>query len=326
MAAGIRALDTRAAAALLRRLTMAELRALAAVKASGTLSAAANVLGVTQPTLSQHLREMESKLEVRLFDRHRRGVDPTPAGSVMLRLAAALQADFAQAAEEFSIAVRADLRPIRIGSMPVATGGLLAQALGQFASAESNVTPAVLIEGPREHLIEQLRHGRIDLFVGRLPDEAESAGLLRELLFLDTAVVIASPRHALATRRRVEPHQLLQHRWIIPGEDTTFYQQISQTLRNAGCPTPQGIVQSYSMHAMPAIVASSSLLGFLPTSLFAAGTMSGSLRRVPVELSWVPAPVGVLMRPEAGEDERLQPLLRTLRAVAGSARIAAASR
>lgn len=324
MAVKNQALDKRTAATLMRRLTMVELRALAAVKVAGTLSAAADAMGVTQPTLSQHIREIESKLEVRLFDRHRRGVDPTPAGSVMLRLATALQADLAQAAEELAIAVRADLRPLRIGSMPVATGGLLAQALGQFASAESNVTPSVLIEGPRDDLIEQLRHGRIDLFVGRLPMETATTDLVSELLFLDTAAVIASPHHALAARRRVEPQQLLQYRWVVPGEDTTFYQQVSQTLRSAGCAMPQGMVQSYSMHAMPAIVASSDLLGFLPTSLFAAGSMGGKLRRVQVELPWTPAPIGALLRPVATQDERLQPLLRKLRAVAGSARLAVA--
>lgn len=76
---------------------------------------------------------------------------------VMLRLASAVQVDLAQAAEELSIAVRADLRPIRLGSMPVASGGMLAVALGQFASGPSNRTSAVLQEGPRETLLEHLR-------------------------------------------------------------------------------------------------------------------------------------------------------------------------
>jgi DNA-binding transcriptional LysR family regulator len=315
-------LDTRATATLLRRLTMAEMRALAAVKAAGTLSAAANLLGVSQPTLSQHIRDSESKLGAQLFERHRRGIHPTPAGAVMLRLAAALQVDFAQAAEELSIAVRADLRPIRIGSMAIASAGILALALGRFASESVNRAPVVVLEGPREQLLEHLSHGRVDLFVGRLPPEGESAGLQRELLFLDTLEVVCSPRHELASRRRVDFDSLQRYRWIVPGEDTTFYQQVAQSLRNAGAAVPLGMVQAYSMHLIPAVVACSSLLGFLPASLYAGGVVGSSLRRVRAAIGWTPAPIGLLMHPAAASEERLQPLLRTLRGVAASAQSA----
>jgi DNA-binding transcriptional LysR family regulator len=316
--------DMSTASARLRRLTMTELRALAALKSAGNLSAAARALDVTQPTLSQHLRAIEDKLELRLFDRHRRGVDPTPAGTAMLRLASAMQLDFVRAAEELSIAARADTRPIRIGSMPITSGGLLAVTLGQFASIEANQVPSVVVEGPREVLLEHLRHNRIDLFVGRLPGEAECEGFERELLFLDTALVIGSARHALAERKKVALSSLDRYRWVLPSEETTFFKQIEQTLRNAGHAMPAGTVQSYSMHAIPAIVACSELLGFLPRSLFAAGTMTHTLRRINVDLQWVPAPVGVLVRSEVSADERLVPLLRTLRAVAASARVSGA--
>jgi DNA-binding transcriptional LysR family regulator len=303
---------------------MAELRALDAVKSAGTLSAAAQMLGVSQPTLSQHIREVEGKLDLVLFDRHRRGIEPTRAGSVMLRLASALQTDFAQAAEELSIATRADTRPIRIASMAVTSGGLLALALGQFAAASSSAVPTVVLEAPRELLLEHLRHGRADFFVGRLPDKRDSEDLHRELLCLDTAVVIASARHPLATRRRVDAQVLQSQRWVVPADDTAFHEQIAQTLRQAACPPPNGIVHSYSMHAIPAIVATSDLLGFLPMSLYAALSGAGNLRRLPLELPWVPAELGILARADAAAEERLQPLLRTLRAVAGSARVAGA--
>ena len=319
-----RALDMQTATLRLRRLTMTELRALGAVKSAGNLTSAARALDVTQPTLSQHLRAIEEKLELKLFDRHRRGIDPTPAGAAMLRLASAMQLDLARAAEELSIAARTDMRPIRIGSMPITSGGLLAVTLGQFASRPTHQSPCVVIEGPREVLMEHLRHNRIDLFVGRLPDEAECMGFDRELLFLDTVVVIGSAKHALADRRRVGLPSLDRYRWVLPAEETSFFKQIDQTLRSTGHAVPAGMVQSYSMHAIPAIVACSDLLGFLPRSLFAAGTMTHTLQRINVDLQWLPAPVGMLVRPEDSKDERLGALLRTLRAVAASARVSGA--
>lgn len=315
-------MDAKGAAAALRRLTMIETRALAAVKAAGTLSGAAELLGVRQPTLSQHVRDIEDKLGVALFLRHRRGIEPTPVGAVMLRLAAALQTDFAWAAEALVAASGADQLPLRVGSMAVTSGGLLALALGRYV-AESPSTSAVLVEGSREVLLEHLRHGRIDVFVGRLPAEDEAAGLRQEVLFLDSAVVIAAARHPLARRGRIDPNALAAQGWILPAEETSFHQQIEATFRRAGLALPRARVSSYSMLAFPAIVSTSDLVGFLPTSLFAAGTLSASLRRLEIDIEWVPSPVGILVRAEPATREPLQAFLRVLRAVAASARAAA---
>lgn len=311
------------AAAALRRLTMAETRALAAVKAAGTLSGAADQLGVSQPTLSQHVREVEEKLGVKLFVRHRRGIEVTPAGAVMLRLAAALQADLALAAEELAFAAREDSPPIRVGTMPVTSGGLVAVALGRLA-ADPAAPPTVLVEGPREALLEHLRHGRVDLFVGRLPPEEQAADLLREVLFLDSAVVVTATRHPLARRTQVSLKQLESQSWILPAEDTAFHGQLASTFRRAGLALPRARVATYSMLAIPAIVSASSLVGFLPASLFGAGTVSAGLHRLDVRLDWTPAPIGLLMRRDAGSAERLQALLWLVRGVAASARAAVA--
>lgn len=314
-------------AVMLRRLTMAELRALAAVKANKTLSRAADALHVTQPTLSQHIRGIEQKLGLHLFDRHRRGMEPTRTGLVMLRLATTLQIDMSLAAEELAIAARTGVRPIRIGSMPITSAGILAVALGQFATTASSNESIVIMEGPREQMLEHLRHDRIDLFVGRLPAEGEIADFRRELLFLDTVVVVCASKHPLAQRRSaVAVKDLVSFPWVMPAEDTSFYQQVAETFRGAGTSSPRGLVQSYSMHAIPAIVASSSLLGFLPASLFAAGTMGQVLRRVPVSLTWTPDPIGVLTRLGARDDEKLQRVMRALRAVAGGAHVPEKSR
>lgn len=315
--------NAHSAANALRKLTMTEIRALAAIKAAGTLSGGAKLLGISQPTISEHVRGIEEKLGVALFSRHRRGVDTTLAGAVMLRLAAALQTDIAWAAEELVAATREARRPIRVGSMALTSGGLAAVALGRLA-AEPGSPATVMLEGPRETLLEHLRHGRIDLFVGRLPEESKTEDLYREVLFLDSAVVIASARHPLARRNKVSIKQLASQSWVLPGEDTAFREQLERMLRQSGLQLPAPRVSSYSMLAIPAIVVSSNLIGFLPTSLYGAGTVSGGLRHLDVPLHGTASTVGILMRSSESGDERLQGLLRILRGVAASARAAIA--
>lgn len=150
--------------------------------------------------------------------------------------------------------------------------------------------------------------------------------LASETLFLDGAVVIASSRHPLARRARVKMESILAHDWILPAEDTSFHQQIGESIRKAGLPLPAARITSYSMLAFPAIVATSNLLGLLPTSLFASGTLSASLNRLPVAMDWVPWPVGVLMRKDMVDRHRLDGLLAILRTVAASARVAVSQR
>lgn len=303
----------------LRRLTMAELRALLAIKSAGNISRAAQAVGVSQPALSQHIREVEEKLGVDLFVRHRRGVDPTVFGSVLMRLAESMRADLGIAAEELVRAARGHRRPLRIGSMPVTSCGLLAVALGRFASVPSH-PPVVLMEGPRELMLEHLQHQRIDAFVGRLPQPLEAPGLLAETLFLDGAVVIASPRHPLARKQRVSMSSLQGYPWIVPAEDTAFHEQLAASMRAEGRPLPTARITSYSMIAFPAIVSTSQLLGFLPTSLFASGTLSTSLQRLHVDTQWVPSAVGIITHAQHQPHDDLERLLELLRSVAASAR------
>ena len=55
------------------------LRSFLAVVDSGSLSAAADRLGLVQPTVGRHIRELEETLDTPLFRRQPRGLEPTPA-------------------------------------------------------------------------------------------------------------------------------------------------------------------------------------------------------------------------------------------------------
>ncbi|WP_425229261.1 LysR family transcriptional regulator [Sphingomonas sp.] len=64
-------------------LNLRHLRALSTVVTSGTVSAAAAVVGLSQPALTQGLRKLEQQLGMALFDRQPDGMTPTAAGTAM---------------------------------------------------------------------------------------------------------------------------------------------------------------------------------------------------------------------------------------------------
>lgn len=68
----------------MRGFDLDQLRTFAAVADAGSLTAAAPLLHLSQSTVSEQVRKLESRAGVPLFVRSKRGVEPTPAGARLL--------------------------------------------------------------------------------------------------------------------------------------------------------------------------------------------------------------------------------------------------
>ncbi|THD72121.1 LysR family transcriptional regulator [Thalassobius vesicularis] len=75
-----------------------EIRTAYQVARMGTVSGAAEVLGVHHATVIRHIDALEGRLGVKLFQRHARGYTPTEAGHDLLRVAQGADDQFAQLA------------------------------------------------------------------------------------------------------------------------------------------------------------------------------------------------------------------------------------
>ena len=75
-----------------------EVRTAYHVARAGTVSGAAEVLGVHHATVIRHIDALEGRLGVKLFQRHARGYTPTEAGEDLMRVAKATDDQFAQLA------------------------------------------------------------------------------------------------------------------------------------------------------------------------------------------------------------------------------------
>ncbi len=67
-----------------------------AVAETGSLSAGANLLGRSQPTLGRHIRALEQSLGASLFDRHTRGLSLSDTGAQLLPMARQMHASMNQ--------------------------------------------------------------------------------------------------------------------------------------------------------------------------------------------------------------------------------------
>jgi DNA-binding transcriptional LysR family regulator len=112
-----------------------EIRTAYQVARIGTVSGAAEVMGVHHATVIRHIDALETQLGVKLFQRHARGYTATEAGKDLLRVAAATDDQFSQLAGRIKgsgAAVSGDLVVTSLGSMAYRMAPLLAAFQKQY--------------------------------------------------------------------------------------------------------------------------------------------------------------------------------------------------
>src|SRR3712207_3033795 len=114
-----------------QRLRLALLRAVDAVATHGSLLKASAALGTSQPALTKSLHELEDILQLRLFDRHPRGVRPTAAGAVFVPSARRVLAELRRLDEELD-EISGPGGTVALGALPVAAAGVLPGALARL--------------------------------------------------------------------------------------------------------------------------------------------------------------------------------------------------
>jgi LysR family transcriptional regulator for metE and metH len=209
--------------ATLRRVTLKQLRALAAVARTGSLSAAARDAGVTPQAVALQLRLLEETLGLPLLDRGTAGARPTEAGREALRAAQRIEAELAGCVQ----AIQA-LQGIAAGSLSVgvvSTAKYFApRALAAFSRAHPDVALRVVV-GNRGEMLAGLDDFDLDLVVmGRPP---EDAAMEMAVIGEHPHVIIASPAHRLAPRRALTLAALAGETFLLrePGSGTRMLMQ-----------------------------------------------------------------------------------------------------
>lgn len=133
------------------------LRVLQAIAERGSITAAAETLGYSQPTVSRQLAAAERQAGAVLFHRSTTGVRLTPAGSTLLRHATIVLNQLDAAAAE--LAGTHTRPPLRLGVFPTAGALLLPRVLGALADTGIVLTTR---EGMTATLIRGLRSGSLD--------------------------------------------------------------------------------------------------------------------------------------------------------------------
>ncbi|GLK80950.1 LysR family transcriptional regulator [Methylopila turkensis] len=196
---------------LLRSLTLKQLRALAAVADTGSVSAAARRLTVTPPAVTMQVQLLEAALGLPLLDRSGDRFRPTDAG----REVAAAVATIESALRDCVAALEAmkGLDGGRVGVAVVSTAKYFApMALAAFARTHPGVDVSLSV-GNRAEVIELLRGDAADVAImGRPPEDLDTDQVV---IGDHPHLVIAPPGHPLAARKRMPVTALTGHTFLM---------------------------------------------------------------------------------------------------------------
>jgi molybdate transport repressor ModE-like protein len=203
-----------------RPLDAAALRLVRTVQETGSVTAAARALGLTQPAASQQLRAVERTVGTPVVVRAGRGVRLTEAGLVLARNAVAVQSALDATLEE--VAAVASLRAgrVRVAAFPSAAATLLPGALAALRVRHPGLVPTFAEAEPPEALAE-LDAGRVDVAVVFRDAEPDGAAAppapgrrRRDPLLRDEVVVVLPESDGRAPGSAVDLATLADRPWI----------------------------------------------------------------------------------------------------------------
>jgi LysR family cyn operon transcriptional activator len=181
------------------------LRYFLAIADSLSFTRAAVALNVTQPTLSQQIRQLEAVLGCTLLDRVGRHVRLTQAGVLFREHASRVLNEVSSA--ETALAELQGLKrgTLRIGVFQSFNSSLLPPILGAFSEAHPDIR-VVVRQLPTREMEAQVVRGDLDLGIAYVTPE--SSRIETEELFEESMTLVVSDRHRLARRREVSADQL----------------------------------------------------------------------------------------------------------------------
>ena len=244
-------------------LDLRRLRHLHAAVVEGTLTGAAARLGVSQPTLSESIRSLEADLGVRLLERHRLGVSPTPCAEAIVGHAKSIEHELEAAWSHVARSKSGAAGSVRIGCGPSEAARLLPTALALLRERAPGLR--VFVEyGLNEMLMPMVRRGDVACALSSIPRSVTHPDLAHEALHVDSAVVVARVGHPLSSRRTLAPRDLAAYPWVLARQWELERRALDELFAEAGLAPVEPAVETTSAILMKTLLMQGDFLTFVP--------------------------------------------------------------
>ena len=280
-----------------RRLRLRDLHVFFTVVDCGSMSKAAVQLGVSAPTISEVIADLEHALGVRLLERGSRGVEVTIYGDIFLKRGLSAFDELKQGIRDIEILADPTVGELRIGCDESISAATLPLIIQKFSERHPGVVLDVDDIDLRTYP-PKVRENGFDLVLTRLrePDIVNQSfkELNVEILFNDALVVAAGKQTRWSNRRKIDVAELADEPWILAGPDTWNYKVVAEAFQARGRDMPKVSVKTLSVHLRINLLATGRFITAFPHSVLHVYGDVFPIKILPLELPVRPWPVAIL--------------------------------
>jgi DNA-binding transcriptional LysR family regulator len=259
--------------------------------ATGSFSKAAEANGITQSAVSQQVRAIEDRFQVRLLERGRRTVTLTPEGRAFLDASREILGVYDDLSSRIQTLRREIAGDLTIAS--ILTIGLheLPPYLKVFRRTFPDVK-VVMHYCRSDEVYARVIERRAN--IGLVAYPAPRRGLKAHTFWRDRLVLICSPTHPLAARRRITLDALAEETFIAFAADLPTRREIDRALRAARVKVRLAY-EFDNIDTVKRAVEIENAISIVPETTARIESSSGSLRIVEIDAPKMFRPLGALV-------------------------------
>jgi len=254
----------------------------------GSMSRAAARLGVSTPSVSELVADLEHAVGVRLLDRSNRGVVATPFGEALRLRGQAAFDELRQGMRDIESIADPGSGEVRIGC-PESAAAFLVFVIEQVSRRYPRMRFVTRqVRAPTVEFPELLSRDS-DLVLARLVS-APLQGRLgenfdAEVLFDDPFSAVVGSRSKWARRRRIDLSELAKERWILPSLDVLAGLILQDAFRARGLKAPEPHIETFSILLRNTLPVRGDYISVLPRSALRLSAERYGLKELPIALS-----------------------------------------
>lgn len=300
---------------LVHRLRLKHWALLAAIAECGTLNKAAAQLSVTQPSATKLLADVEEAMGFAVFERHARGLRPTPLGREVLAYAQQAQAGLSRFASDMEIKRRGGHGQLVFGAIMGAAPDLVALAVARI-KRERPLLNVRIVGETSDQIGVLLDRGEIEMVVGRLSDPAQRERTDFLPLANEVLEIVARAGHPLSKEHRLELAALADWPWVLQPATSPARRLLEEAFGEARVSTPANRVECSSIFATLQLLQATDAVALLPEAVVRDHVKARLLTVLPLRLEKSLPGFGVLTRRGEALSEAAQAFIGCLQEAA----------
>jgi DNA-binding transcriptional LysR family regulator len=254
------------------------LKVFLAIAQTGSISAGAARLFISQPAVTREIRELEARLRLPLFDRQSRGVTLTAAGQRLLPYAERIFALEQAAERDLQAFANLDCGELHLGASATLGSYLLPALIADFHQQHPELHMSLQIDNTAACL-QQLERNTITLAFIEGPFDPEQVN--HRHLGTDALLPVASPRHPLARQTTVSPEELASAALLIREHGSGTRASLEQAYQALGL-TPRIAMALGNSEALKRSLLAGQAVAWISELALQEELRSGQLCRLPV--------------------------------------------